>query len=92
MEHIKLKISCFRVCLEKGHLSLIFHPGKKYRVFGEEIPPPQVVQERTCPSATNFFGKTTSFSGRLEKENMVFRAVLGLTSWEIGKDKMYMSN
>ena len=129
VEHIKQKISCFCVFLEKGHLSLIFHRGKKYHVFGKTIPRSQIVQERSYPSAIlfektifsehlkkiyfhviflrkiifhfpsggkiiflgkrniifpnntrkiifqrNFFGKTI-FSGGLEKENMVFRAV-----------------
>ena len=138
VEHIKQKISCFRVFLEKGHRSLVFRPGKKYHVSGEKIAPFQQYKKDHIParsilkrpsfqniwskylisvylflrkiifhfpsagkiifsgkrkiiipdntgkieSQRNFF--KTIFSGRLENENMVFRAVYTLAHGIIG--------
>ena len=46
-------------------LSLICRPGKKYHVYGKKIPPFQIVQERSYPSAI-LFGKII-FSEHLKK-------------------------
>ena len=61
VEHIKQKISCFRLFLGKGHLPFIFRTGKRYHVFGENM----VIQERSCPRVVIF--EKTIFSDSLKK-------------------------
>ena len=65
------KISYFHVFFKKDHLSFSVQGVRSY--FREkEMSSFPIIQERSC--SAQFFGKTI-FSGRPEKENLVFRAV-----------------
>ena len=70
--HRKCHISMYFLRKAASH----FLPKEKI-CFREKIPSFQVIQERSCAGVA-LFGKTI-FSERLEKENMVFRAVM----WKI---------
>ena len=64
--------SYFHVLFKKYHRSFSVQGVRSY-FWENEISSFPIIQERSCSSAI-FFGKTI-FSGRPEKENMVFRAV-----------------